>query len=265
MSNEGLYISDTGAGRPVVLIHGWSCPGQFFRNQIDGLQGHARCLVPDLPGHGLTGDHLPLSIEAAADAVHAELAKRDITDAIVCGWSMGALVAYSMIERFGPDRLSAFVAIDMTPKVLNTSTWQNGTLNGLNAELNQVFLDAIVPDWPKLPGRIASRLFAEGLPVAQEQKVRAAQEIAKADPVLLKPMWASLTTQDFRPLLQDFPVPFHLVAGRRSQLYGQGVHRWHEENVPDFQLHLFDRSGHAPHMEEAARFNALLLNLIEQA
>ncbi|WP_434055597.1 MAG: alpha/beta hydrolase [Roseibium sp.] len=264
MSNNGLYIRDTGAGRAVVLIHGWSCPGQFFQNQIDGLQAHARCLVPDLPGHGQTGNRLPLTIEAAAEAVHCALVQRGISDAIVCGWSMGALVAYSMIERFGADRLSAFVAIDMTPKVLNTSTWQNGTLNGLNSELNQVFLDAIVPDWPKLPGRIASRLFADGLPVGQEQKERAAQEIAKADPTLLKPMWASLTAQDFRPLLEDFPVPFHMVAGRRSQLYGHHVHRWHKEHVPDFQMHLFDRSGHAPHLEEAARFNTLLLDLIGQ-
>ena len=264
MSNQGLYIRDTGSGRPLVLLHGWSCPGQFFQSQIEGLRGRARCLVPDLPGHGRTGDHLPLTIEAAADAVHAELAERDISGAILCGWSMGALVAYSLIERFGADRLSACVAIDMTPKVLNTSTWQNGTLNGLNSELNQVFLDAIVPDWPKLPGRIASRLFADGLPVGQEQKERAAQEIAKADPVLLQPMWASLTAQDFRPLLTSFPVPFHLIAGRRSQLYGHGVRRWHEENVPEFQLHLFDRSGHAPHMEETDRFNTLLLELIER-
>ncbi len=247
-----------------MLIHGWSCTGQFFQSQIDGLMAHARCLVPDLPGHGHTGNHLPLTIEAAADAVHAELVRRDITGAVVCGWSMGALVAYSMIERFGPDRLSSFVAIDMTPKVLNTSTWQNGTLNGLNSELNQVFLDAIVPDWPKLPGRIASRLFAHGLPVGQERKEKVGAEIAKADPALLKPMWASLTAQDFRPLLQDFPLPFHLVAGRRSQLYGQGVHRWHEKNVPDFQLHLFESSGHAPHMEEPVRFNDLLMDLIDE-
>lgn len=257
-------MRDSGAGRPVVFIHGWSCPGQFFQNQIDGLKARARCLVPDLPGHGETGNRLPLTIEAAADAVHAELAERDVSDAIVCGWSMGALVGYSMVERFGADRLSAFVAIDMTPKVLNTSTWHNGTLNGLNRELNEVFLDAIVPDWPKLPGRIASRLFADGLPAGPEQKQRAAREIAKADPALLKPMWASLTAQDFRPVLADFPVPFHLVAGRRSQLYGHGVHLWHEEHVPDFQLHLYDRSGHAPHMEEPARFNALIKELTEQ-
>ena len=42
------------------------------------------------------------------------------------------------------------------------------------------------------------------------------------------------------------------------------VHRWHEENIPEFKLHLFGRSGHAPHMEEAARFNELLLKLVRR-
>ena len=175
---------------------------------------------------------------------------------------MGALVAYSMIEQFGAGRLSSFVAIDMTPKVLNTPEWKNGTLNGLNADLNEVFLNAIVADWSKLPGRIAGRLFAEGLPLSPGAREFARQQIASADPELLRPMWASLTAQDFRPLLRNFPIPFHLAAGQRSQLYGPDVYRWHEENVPGFHLHLFERSGHAPHMEEPGRFNELLLKLV---
>ncbi len=264
MSDEGLHVRDVGSGRLLVLIHGWSCPGQFFDSQIEALHSHARCIVPDLPGHGQTGARVELSIEAAAEALHEALVQREVHDAVVCGWSMGALVAYAMIERFGAKRLSSFVAIDMTPKVLNTYDWRNGTLNGLNAEMNQVFLDAIVPDWARLPPLIAKRLFAEDLPAKPGLKEHARDEIAKADPVLLRSMWASLTDQDFRLLLKRFPVPFHLVAGRRSQLYGQGVHLWHEENVPDVNLHLFDRSGHAPHLEEPARFNDLLSALLRR-
>ncbi|MEW4456847.1 alpha/beta hydrolase [Roseibium algicola] len=263
MSGNILHIRDEGTGRPLVLIHGWSCPGRFFEGQIEALKTDARCIVPDLPGHGKTAGRLPLTIEAAADAVHAALAERELTEVILCGWSMGALVSYAMIERHGADRISQFVAIDMTPKVLNDPDWQNGTLNGLNAELNGHFLNAIVADWAKLPARIARRLFAEGLPVPECVAELARKEIAAADPVLLKPMWSSLTAQDFRPLLKAFPVPFHLVAGLRSQLYGPGVHRWHADNVPDFQFHGFEASGHAPHMEEPDKFNSLLRNLVK--
>jgi len=257
-----LHIRDQGEGRPLVLIHGWSCPGPFFKAQIDALSPHARCIVPDLPGHGKTAGRLPLSIASAADAVYASLVERELEDVVLVGWSMGALVSYALIERYGADRLSRFVAVDMSPKVLNTPDWQNGTLNGLNAELNKHFLDGMVADWPKLPGRIARRLFAEGVEPSMDLLALARKDIAASDPEMLRPMWASLTAQDFRPLLKRFPVPFHLAAGLKSQLYGPGVHDWHAENVPDHHFHGFAESGHAPHMEEPEKFNQLLLDLV---
>jgi pimeloyl-ACP methyl ester carboxylesterase len=262
VSQELLHIRNAGTGRPLVLIHGWSCPGNFFHAQIDGLKDHARCIVPDLPGHGLTADRLPLTIEAAADALHDVLAERGLTDIILCGWSMGSLVSYAMIERHGAERVSRFVSVDMSPRVLNGPDWQNGTLNGLTADLNRHFLDALVADWSKLPARIARRLFASETETTPDLREFARREIAACDPVLLRQMWASLTAQDFRELLSEFPVPFHLAAGLKSQLYGPGVHRWHRDNVPDFHFHGFEASGHTPHLEEPAAFNRLLLELV---
>lgn len=262
MNGQLLHIREEGAGRPLVLIHGWSCPGQFFQGQMDALKSHAHCIAPDLPGHGKTGGRLPLSIESAADAVHAVLEDRDMREAVLCGWSMGALVAYAMLERHGSGRVASVIAIDMSPRVLNDEGWRNGTLSGLTAELNAHVLDAMVADWARLPGRIAKRLFADGLPTNPELLAFATAQIEAADPALLKPMWASLTAQDFRAFLKEFPVPLHLAAGLRSQLYGPGVHRWHRENVPDLHLHEFENSGHAPHLEEPARFNRLLADVI---
>jgi pimeloyl-[acyl-carrier protein] methyl ester esterase len=262
VSENGLHIRDEGTGRPLVLVHGWSCPGPFFQGQIDALKGSARLIVPDLPGHGRTGGRLPLSIASAADALHAALAKRELQEVVLVGWSMGALVAYGLIERYGVDRISSFVAVDMSPKVLNTADWPHGTLNGLNAELNRHFLNNMVADWPKLPGRIARRLFAAGSEPDPDLVAVARRDIAASDPEMLRPMWASLTAQDFRPLLQSFPVPFHLAAGLKSQLYGPGVHAWHAETVPDYHFHGFEASGHAPHLEEPEKFNRLLMDLV---
>lgn len=262
MSNNLLHIRNEGTGRPLVLIHGWSCPGQFFQTQIDALKKDARCIVPDLPGHGETGGRLPLSIASAADALYAALAERELEDIVLVGWSMGALVAYALIERYGTDRISRLVAVDMSPKVLNTGDWANGTLNGLNADLNRHVLEGMVADWPKLPGRIARRLFADGRDPAPGLIAYARKEIAASDPEMLRPMWASLTAQDFRPLLKTCPVPFHLAAGLKSQLYGTGVHDWHAANVPDYHFHAFEDSGHAPHMEEPEKFNELLRDLV---
>ncbi|MEM5582817.1 alpha/beta hydrolase [Roseibium sp. AS2] len=262
MSENLLYIRDEGTGRPVVLLHGWACPGRFLEGQIDALKADARCIVPDLPGHGNTGDRLPLTIEASADALHDYLCAQDLREVVLCGWSMGALVVYSLIERHGAERVSCVVTIDMSPKVLNDADWPYGTSNGLTREINTVVLETMVAEWPGLPARIARRLFAAGHPVDPELMAFAQDEIAKGDPVLLRRMWASLTEQDFRTLLRAFPVPLHLAAGAGSQLYNPAMIRWHRDNVPEIHVHEFAQSGHSPHLEEPQAFNRLLLDLL---
>jgi pimeloyl-ACP methyl ester carboxylesterase len=259
---KNLHIRDEGKGRPLIFLHGWSCPGVFFDRQVAALKSNTRCIVPDLPGHGKSQNFRPLTIEASADAVHAYLEEKDLTDAVLCGWSMGALVAYSMIERHGADRISSVVAVDMSPKVLNDPGWSNGTLSGLTAHDNDYFITTIAKDWHRLPGRIARRLFARGHDPEPESFVMAKGEIASSDPALLSSMWMSLTGLDFRELLRAFPISLHLAAGGKSQLYGPGLHAWYQETVPDFHLTVFENSGHAPHLEEPDKFNGLLRDVI---
>lgn len=266
MSETGLHVRvDEGSGPPLVLLHGWSCHGGFFQPQIEALSGQARVLVPDLPGHGKTGARLPLTIEAAADAVAELIASRNLSGVTLCGWSMGAHVSYSYAERHGTGRLRQIVAIDMSPKVLNAPDWPNGSLGGLDAKRNVLVLEAMVPDWPKLAPKVAERIFARGLVPDPKLLAFAGTEIEKADPNLLKPMWASLTVQDFRPFLTRLDIPLHLAFGARSALYGSGVHDWHAAHVPEVGLRIFDRSGHCPHLEEAAAFNTWLTDLLSKA
>ncbi|TYC52137.1 alpha/beta hydrolase [Rhodobacterales bacterium] len=258
-----LHVRDIGDGRPLVLVHGWSCPGRFFDGQVEALSAHARCIVPDLPGHGQTGAGLPLTLEAAADALHAFLEAEDIANAIVCGWSMGAHAAYAMIERHGTDRIAGVVTIDMSPKVLNDDEWRNGILSGLTAEVNETVLAAIVNHWNVMPANVARQLFASDRPVEPDLLALAEREIAKENPALLQPMWASMCRQDFRDFLADLAVPLHFVCGAGSQLYGEGVRDWHRATVPDVRVHVFEQSGHAPHLEEPHRFNSLILEILQ--
>lgn len=266
MSEKGLHVRvEEGSGPPLILLHGWSCHGGFFQPQIEAMSGKFRLLVPDLPGHGETGAQLPLTIEAGADAVGKLIDSRGLADVTLCGWSMGAHIAYSYAERHGTKHLRQIVAIDMSPKVLNAPDWPNGSLGGLDAGRNVHVLEAMVPDWPKLAPKVAERIFARGMVPDPDLLAFAEREIGMADPNLLGPMWASLTHQDFRSFLQQLDIPLHLAFGAKSALYGAGVHDWHSANVPDVSLRIFDRSGHCPHLEEADAFNAWLSGLLAKA
>jgi len=258
-----LYVLETGSGRPLLLLHGWSCHGGFFSPQVAAFGDTCRVIAPDLPGHGRTGNSGPaLTIEAAADAVAALLAERDLTDVVAVGWSMGTHVAYAMIERHGIARLSGLVVVDMTPKVLNGPDWHLGLSDGLDEARNRGVLKSIAGHWEEIAPRIAERVFARGLPADAELRAYAEREIAAADPALLAPMWASLTAQDFRHLMPAIDIPVLLAHGTCSALYGSDVARWQADRLPKGRVVAFDRSGHAPHLEEPAAFNEMLASVM---
>lgn len=260
-----LFVRRAGAPRhgrrPLVLLHGWSCHGGFFEPQMQALGGQTRVLAPDLPGHGRSAGRLAPTIEAGADALHDLLAEDGIEDAVVVGWSMGALVAWSMIERHGANRLSALVVEDMSPKVVNAPDWQFGSRSGLDGDRNAVFLKAIETQWPLLAAPTARRTFASGAP--RNLLCFAEKEMRAADPGSLAAMWRSLTAQDFRGLIPRLELPVVLARGAQSQLYDAGAAHWQCSRLARAHLHTFPVSGHAPHLEEPGPFNAMLGEVID--
>ncbi|MFB9950644.1 alpha/beta fold hydrolase [Rhizobium puerariae] len=247
--------------KPVVLLHGWSCHSGFFDPQFSALAGETIVIAPDLPGHGRTADKSELTIEGAADEVAALLSEKDLHDTVLAGWSMGAHVAYSLVERHGTERLACLVIEDMTAKVLNDDGWKLGTSDGTDSARNAQILGTIESHWPQLSYRIADRIFAREAETDPEMLAFAVTQIGAADPKLLRAMWASLTAQDFRALLPGIDIPAHLVTGARSRLYHRRVASWQAEHIRHATIHTFEASGHAPHLEEPGKFNRLLLDL----
>lgn len=263
---DGLHVRRAGrarpGARPLVLLHGWSCHGGFFAPQLAALGARTRVLAPDLPGHGESREAGPRSIEAAADALAGLLAAEELAEVVLVGWSMGALVAWSLIERHGAERLAALVVEDMSPRVLAGGDWPHGALSGLDARRNATFLRALVPQWPRLAGPTARRCLAPDADPAlagwMEREIRAACPRALAD------MWASLTAQDFRALVPRLSLPVVLAHGLHSQLYGPGAALWQQARLARGRRVAFARSGHAPHLEESEKFCGLLEDLVEK-
>jgi pimeloyl-ACP methyl ester carboxylesterase len=61
---EGLpiYLVDRGSGTPTLMLHGIFDSADTWQDVVERLEGQVRCLVPDLPGFGRSGD--PASFDA---------------------------------------------------------------------------------------------------------------------------------------------------------------------------------------------------------
>jgi haloalkane dehalogenase len=163
LDSEIAYV-DTGAGDPVVFLHGNPTSSYLWRNVIAELEGSARCLAPDLVGMGDSGksgdgsyrfvDHVRY-IDAWIDAL-------DLGDAItfVChDW--GSALAFHWAHRH-PQRTKGIVYMEAIVRPVTWEQWPEaarGIFQGMRSEAGEgMVLEKNVFVENVLPGSVLRRL-----------------------------------------------------------------------------------------------------------
>src|SRR5215211_7194509 len=107
-----MAYTDSGIGRPIVLIHGYPFNRSLWNEQVAALSDRYRVIVPDLRGFGETdASEGPATMDRMAQDVAHLLDRLEITSAVVGGLSMGGYVALSFCNQF-PSRVRALVLAD---------------------------------------------------------------------------------------------------------------------------------------------------------
>ncbi|HEX8571336.1 MAG TPA: alpha/beta hydrolase [Allosphingosinicella sp.] len=251
-ASDGARIaySDDGEGRPLVLLHGLMADSGFFGRQRD-LSNNYRTIAIDLRGHGRTpaGREAPTIGRLAEDV--ADLAQAlELEGAVGIGWSLGAAVLWRVLAGPASQRFAGAVVIDMTPRVLNDDGWDLG----LSRETCEARSHAICNDFQAFAAAAGQAIFATPGPEAD----RAAAAFAANDPAAIGALWKSLVEADFRPLLPSIRQPTLVVHGAQSHLYGADTAGHLVAALPNARAVAFDRSGHAPHLEQPELFNAAI-------
>lgn len=256
-ASDGAQIAyrDSGSGTPIVLLHGLMAHGGFFRDQA-ALAEDFRIITVDLRGHGESrGAAAQPSVERMAADV-AELAESlGLDGAIGVGWSLGATILWHVLSGPAASRFAGAVVVDMTARVRNDEEWDLG----LSPEACEARGLAISDDFESFALGAGQAIFAQ--PIPPEHKALAdwaSVEFARNDSGAIGAVWASLIRQDVRALLTGIGHPTLIVHGAQSTLYGDDTADHLVAALPDARAIRFDRSGHAPHLEEPELFNRTL-------
>lgn len=261
-ATDGARIGyrDEGSGTPLVLLHGLMAHGGFFREQAP-LADRFRLIAPDLRAHGASERGGQPTIERAAADI-AELADAlDLQGAIGVGWSMGATLLWHVLTGPAAGRFAGAVVIDMTARVLNDEEWGLG----LSPEQCEARTIAIRDDFERFALDAGQAIFAQ--PVANGGAALAdwaSFEFARNDPAAIASLWASLVRQDVRSLLSRIRHPTLVVHGAQSSLYGADTADHLVAALPDARAVRFEASGHAPHLEQPALFNATIRDFADR-
>jgi non-heme chloroperoxidase len=255
-----LRYDDEGHGRPVVFSSGFQGQGAHFVWQRDALveagyrvirydhRCHGRS---DFPQHGQR-------ISRLAEDLGELLTALDLHDVVLVGHSMGVNVslAHFSLAANPWDRITAFVAVDQSPKIVNDEEWEWG-IRGIDE--HNVF-DA---------ARFKFEWFNTGLEPAYPDHV---QQLLDS----IQPSWENFPVDKARPLLIDhmvadwrdvvprIQVPTLVMTGRHTPFYELDCMQWFADTVPDGRLRVFEHSGHDPYLNEYPEFNAQLLEFIAQ-
>lgn len=251
-----MAYRDIGRGPGVLLVHGWAASGEFFDDIATRLADEFRVIIPDLRGHGDT----PVgpgnaSIPDLADDMDELVRTLGLAPVVALGWSMGATVLWSMIERHGHDRLAGMIIEDMSPRILNDASWTLGMSSGMDVEASVRATAAMRADWPAYAAAFAPRMFARDRAAREPQMVANALTLLTArNANAMADLWASMAQQDLRDILPGMAIPALIAFGERSDAYGPETSRYLVETLPAATAHGFAHSGHAPHLEQPEEF-----------
>lgn len=242
----------TGEGTPLLMIHGNSSAGAIFAPQLEGEIGRNwRVIAPDLPGHGQSSDALDpdrsYSMEGYADAMTEVLAKLDISDAVVFGWSLGGHIGIEMISRCPGMR---GLMITGTPPVAREEVGQ-GFKSGPDMALagQEVFSDRDVESYAR---------STCGEPFEDELLAIVARTDGRARRIMFE-KFAAGTGGNQRDIVADAKLPIAVVNGGDEPFVELDfVSKVHIGNLWEGRTHVIDGAGHAPFRETSTIFNNYL-------
>jgi pimeloyl-ACP methyl ester carboxylesterase len=261
--NVKIYYDQVGSGKPVILIHGWSCSHLHFNNQIKELSKSFKVIYYDLRGHGIS--EIPdygLTMPRLANDLKELIEHLALKDVTLVGWSMGTSIIFDYISQFGCDNLHKLCLIDMTPKIITDDIWNYNSYGNFSCEDNFKKIVRMNEDWNKLVQYFVPAMFAKSGYTDEKLINWALNEMLKSSPNAMIRIWISMTSKNYLHILKKISIPTLITCGEESVLYPPENSEYMNKEIPESKLLSFPKCGHALFLEEPEMFNDELTKFI---
>lgn len=253
MTSDGvrLHVIDAGpaTGRTVVLVPGWTMPAWIFQAQLAGLARagyHAVALDPrgqgdsDVPLDGYTYTRRGQDV--------GELIARLRQPVVLVGWSLGVLDSLAYIASAGDGAVSALVLIDNSigeepapvpsrlpaargPRLAREEQMRRFVTSMFRSSPGETYLSQLTDAALRTPSEAAAQLSNYAVP---------------------RTYWRNAVYSTNKPVLYVVRPRFEAQAANFAA------------RAPQAETIVFRDAGHALFVDEAARFNGLLIDFIRR-
>jgi pimeloyl-ACP methyl ester carboxylesterase len=248
-----IFYHTIGAGKPVVLIHGFAEDGDVWKNQIEFLKNHCYLIIPDLPGTGKSELINDMSIEGMAEVIKAIIVNEKMEACSMAGHSMGGYITLAFAEKY-PDMLSSIALVHSSvfadgeeKKANRLKSIEFVKKNGAYEFLKAVIVDLFTETWASANPEIVDR---------QIEKSR-----AFTDEAIIAYYHAMINRPDRTHVLKTFPKPILFIIGEYDKAipFEQSMQQCYLPNIS--YITILRNSAHMGMFEESDKVNQALLQL----
>jgi pimeloyl-ACP methyl ester carboxylesterase len=232
-------VAVRGAGRPLLLLHGWGVSSELFVPILERLQPERQLIVPDLPGFGATPEpDTPWSVHEYATWCFALLDRLGVETCDLIGHSNGGRIGVVMAASH-PERVGRMV-LTGSAGIRPRRTLRDAARIRTYKMLRAVERSAAVPSGLR---RSAKR--------RADQRGSADYRAASGT---MRGTLVRIVNEDLRSLLPQLRIPVLLIWGERDTEIPVEDGRIMERLIPDAGLVVFEGAGHYAYLEQPDRF-----------
>ncbi len=254
-----IFYRTIGAGKPIVLLHGFAEIGDVWENQIEFLKDHFFLIIPDLPGSGKSEMINDMSIEGMSETIKALIdfeLKSPLQGAegvSMAGHSMGGYISLALAEKY-PDMLSSIALVHSSAFADSEEKKANRLKSIEFVKKNGAyeFLKAVISD-----------LFTEKWASANQEIVDLQIEKSKdfTDEAIIAYYQAMINRPDRTHVLKSFGKPILFIIGEHDKAvpFEQSMQQCYLPNLS--YITILRNSAHMGMFEETDKLNKAVLQL----
>ena len=243
------YVSEGGKGKEaIVLVHGWTCNLENWRNQIPELSKRARVIALDLPGHGKSDKpQINYDMDLFAAAIDAVMKDAGVERAVLVGHSMGTPVVRQFYRKY-PQKTLALVIVDGGLRPFGTKEARERFMAPLRGpEYKEAGLKMFAGMTPTLPQADKDRVTASFIATPQHVIVSAMDAMADE----------SLYGTD------KINVPVLAILAK-GPFWPPDTEEFYRSLAPDLEFQMWEGVDHFLFMGKPKEFNAAVIKFLDK-
>jgi len=243
------YVNYGTGSDALVLIHGWTCNVDSWRDQISDFSKRNRVIAIDLPGHGKSDKpEITYGMDLFARAVDAVLQDAKVNRAVLMGHSMGTPIARQFYRKY-PQKTLAIVIVDGALGPFGDKSMMDKMVASLRAPNYQDVLRAMFGSMkgPALSTEAQERIALSTRNTPQHVVVSAMEGMADQS------IWG--------PDKINVPV---LAIMAKNPMFPPNMDQQYKAIAPDLDFQMWDGVGHFIMMEKPKEFNLAVLGFLDK-